>query len=221
MKIGTDGVLLGAWAAIAQAPSLLDIGTGTGVLALMAAQRNSNAKIDAIEIEPRAFIQAKKNISAAIWKDRINIFASSLQNFNPSCNYHSIISNPPYFDKNKSSKTKNKARDIARTTDSLPFNELLEHTARLLHPKGNFSMIIPYQEGQNIINIAPLYGLYPSQIVEISPRVGKPTNRLLLEFTKTKTKPIRSQLAIRNAGKEQRDYTKEFISLHQDFLLFL
>lgn len=222
MKIGTDGVLLGAWANIAQAPNVLDIGTGTGVLALMAAQRNTTAFIDAIEIDQAAAQQAQFNFENSPWRQRLQVHHISLQKFSTRQKYDAIISNPPYFEIQKSTSIKSIDRQLARTTSALPFRELLEHSYALLSSDGSFSLILPTQEGKVFISLAKECGFYCNKIVEVIPRIGKTPNRLLIELKKKP--PTTTQLGkitLRNAGNIYHDYTDDFIALHRDFLLIL
>ena len=184
MKIGTDGVLLGAWAKIAQASNILDIGTGTGVLALMSAQRNPRATIHAVEIEAGAAQQAQENFNNSPWRDQLHLFHSSIQAFQPKECYDVIISNPPYFEINKSTAIATKDRALARTTHALPFEALITAVQRLLSPLGHFSLILPLKEGEYFLDLAQNNGLYPKTITQVIPRTNKAPNRLLLEFTK-------------------------------------
>jgi len=221
MKIGTDGVLLGAWATIAQASSILDIGTGTGVLALMLAQRNTKALIDAVEIESAAYQQAVYNIEQSTWQERIKVYHQAIQSFAPNKVYDSIISNPPYFDHDQNTPIKDKARSWARSSETLRLEDLLEVVHRLLHQDGNFSLILPYQEGKQLLQQIEKYPFFAKTIVEVHPRIGKKPNRLLLELVKQPTITTQQQFAIRNQGKDYHDYTSDFEQLHQPFLLRL
>jgi tRNA1Val (adenine37-N6)-methyltransferase len=224
MKIGTDGVLLGAWANIAQASSILDIGTGTGVLAIMAAQRNTEGNIHAIEIEKEAYLQATKNSLKSPWQERILVIHDSIQNYSNKPNLHlydSIISNPPFFDVRTNTQIENKARSKARSTDSLTFESLLDAVLLLLTPKGNFSLTLPLQEGRFFIELAKEKGFYLRRLTEVIPRVGKTVNRLLIELVLYPTTPIEDSLTIRNEGKVYHDYTPAYTLLHQDFYLFM
>jgi tRNA1Val (adenine37-N6)-methyltransferase len=222
MKIGTDGVLLGAWAKIAQASNILDIGTGTGVLALMAAQRNPTTSIHAVEIETEAAQQAQENFNNSPWRDRLHVFHSSIQAFQPKECYDVIISNPPYFEINKSTAIATKDRALARTTHALSFEALITAVQRLLSPLGHFSLILPLKEGEHFLHLAQNKGLYLNKIIKVIPRTSKAPNRLLLEFSKqSPTMTQNGTLTLRNAGNTYHDYTPEFIALHQDFLLIL
>ncbi len=222
MKIGTDGVLLGAWATVAHAPNILDIGTGTGVLALMAAQRNPTAQIVAVEIEKQAAEQAQYNIARSPWTARVQLQQTAIQDFISTEPFDAIISNPPYFEAAASTTIANEARQTARTTSQLSYTELLKAASNLLSDSGVFSLILPYTVGQQVLLLAPTFHLFPCEIVAVSARIGKTPNRMLLALSKQKTPNIiERQLAIRKAGKGQQDYTAEFVALHRDFLLAL
>lgn len=224
MKIGTDGVLLGAWAKIAQAPNILDIGTGTGVLALMAAQRNTQAQIDAIDIEVQAYQQAIENINISPWKKRINIFHQSIQDYTQNYQgspYQSILSNPPFFEVQSSTFIKNKERRLARQTDALSFSTLLECVYNILSDTGSFSVILPLQEGNQFITLAEETNFNINRLTKVIPRVGKQPNRLLIELVKYTCTTTFSDLTIRNSGQQYHDYTEEYISLHKEFYLFI
>ena len=169
MKIGTDGVLLGAWANVAQASSILDIGTGTGILSLMAAQRNHNAVIDALEIEEKAFEQASLNIQNSPWKERITVYHRSVQNHKDidTYNYYDcIICNPPFYNIDTKSHIKDKARNIARNSKTLSFDALLECTKNLLEVKGSLSLILPIAEGNEFIFKALSQGFFLTKKLE-------------------------------------------------------
>lgn len=222
MKIGTDGVLLGAWANIAQASSILDIGTGTGLLALMAAQRNLESLVCALEIDADAFIQASNNAKNSPWKNRLTVLHQSIQNYTLSPfikKFDSIISNPPYFKIEASTSIKNTARRQARSTDSLTFPTLLDNVKLILHNFGNFSVILPVQEGNEFIELALNKGFYLKQYVEVVPKIGKISNRLLIELVLYNTITTKDTIIIRTSEKGNHNYTPQFKELHKDFLL--
>ena len=224
MKIGTDGVLLGAWAEIAQAPNILDIGTGTGVLALMAAQRNPNAQITAIDIEEQAYQQASENILMSPWKDRIAVHHQSIQDYSKqykAAPFHSIISNPPFFDIKASTFIGNEARRLARQTTELTFTNLLEAAYSLLGETGNFSLVLPMQEGNTLVALAQTMGFHLKRLTTVIPRVAKKPNRLLIELVKYNCTTQHSTLTIRNSGQQYHDYTEEYLYLHKEFYLFI
>jgi tRNA1Val (adenine37-N6)-methyltransferase len=182
MKVGTDGVLLGAWAKIDEAQNILDIGTGTGLIALMLAQRTeSSTKIDGVEIELHNAEQAIENVNGSPWKNKISIHHSSIQNFHPEKQYDLIISNPPYFQNSYQPPDKN--RTIARHTVNLTFIDLINSVKRLLDIKGKFNVILPYQEGLEFIDLVGTYNFYCTRKWSFRSRAEKPIERLLLEFS--------------------------------------
>ena len=223
MKIGTDAVLLGAWASVAQAASILDIGTGTGLLALMSAQRNKLAQIDAVEIEQEATEQANDNFSKSPWSNRLNCINLSIQNYQSTTPrlYDSIITNPPYFDINSSTAITKEARSKARTTEYLPKNELISSTFELLSPTGNLSLILPLEEGNIFILSAQKYAFYLKRKTFVIPKIGKKANRLLIELVKYPCVCQEKELVLRSLEKGPHNYTEEFKKLHQRFYLFL
>ena len=143
MKVGTDGVLLGAWCDVESAKMVLDIGTGTGLIALMIAQRTDCALIDAVEIDKSAYVQASGNFKDSRWCGRIGVFNLDFKQYVDECNtkYDLIVSNPPYFE--NSLKSSNLERTMARHTDSLSFDELLHGASMLLSESGIISLIVP------------------------------------------------------------------------------
>jgi tRNA1Val (adenine37-N6)-methyltransferase len=215
MKVGTDGVLLGSWVKPESALSILDIGTGTGLLALMVAQR-TNATIDAIEIDAEACKQANENIAKSPWENRINVIHSSFQDYCGSSTkkYDLIISNPPYF--NNSLKATNEKRTIARHSDSLPYDNLIEGVSKLLSENGRFCVVLPYIEAQLFIVDSALRHLYCNNKVNIKPSVQKKTNRVLAQFSKIRTRMEETTLSILDTNNS---YTKEYKELTCDYYL--
>jgi len=220
MKIGTDGVLLGAWANCQNAQKALDIGTGTGVIALMLAQRNpALQKIDGIELDTEATQQAIENVQRSPWSDRIEIIQSPLQTFKLAQNaqYDLIISNPPFFQKDANTSPSGKSRTQARHTDSLSFEELLEHACRLMTPNGQLNVVLPYQEGLHLKSLAQNAGLHCNRMAEVKSVAHKPVRRFLLCFEKAEKEPVIEQLTIQH--RERKNYTDEYIALTKDFYL--
>ncbi|HHC79018.1 MAG TPA: methyltransferase domain-containing protein [Flavobacteriia bacterium] len=217
MKIGTDGVLLGAWVAVENQPkSILDIGTGTGIIALQLAQRSTAEIIDALEIEGKAYEQAVENFENSQWGDRLFCYHASLQEFTLEVDekYSLIVSNPPFYSDNF--ETAIKERNTARFTSALPFDELLNSASKLLHNKGYFSTIIPFKEEQYFIELASKVHLFPSRICRVK---GTPTTdikRSLLEFCFRKEEIKYTELTIEI---QRHQYTKAYITLVQDFYL--
>lgn len=218
MKIGTDGVLLGAWAPIDNHPfSILDIGTGTGIIALMLAQRSAAQQIDALEIDEAAYEQATDNFENSPWNDRLFCFHAGLDEFieEPEEEYDLIVSNPPFYSEDY--KTENESRDLARFQDAMPFEQLLEAADLLLSEHGIFAVIIPFKEEENFIALANEFELYPLKITRAK---GTPTTeikRSLLAFSRNETTdlPI-DELVIETA---RHVYTQEYIGLTKDFYL--
>jgi len=222
MKIGTDGVLLGAWANTVQASSILDIGTGTGVLALMSAQRNPNASIHALEIDQDAFYQASDNLKNSPWQNRLTISHQSIQEYirQPQVPiFDRIISNPPYFKIETGTLIQNTARRQARSTDALTFTTLLDCVQIILHPLGSFSVILPIQEGQEFMQLALQKSFHVKRCVKIVPREGKVSNRFLIELVLYNTPIEEDTLIIRTIEKGNHNYTLKFKQLHKEFLL--
>jgi len=214
MKVGTDGVLLGAWADVENAAHILDIGTGTGLIALMAAQRNSTAHIDALEIEPHACIQAQENVLASPWPQRITIIPTALQDFVSPVRYDCILCNPPFF--SQSTKTPEQGRNLARHDDTLPRPVLLEQVTRLLASTGSFSLILPTSEAIKTLSYARRYHLFPQHITRVLPNPGKPPKRYLIKFSNTETIVAEDELVIELS---RHHYSAEYIHLTQAFYL--
>jgi tRNA1Val (adenine37-N6)-methyltransferase len=218
MKVGTDGVLLGAWSNIDEAKSILDIGTGTGLIALMLAQR-TNATITAVDVEENACEQAKMNFDASPWSDRLNIIHSKVQDFHSDNLFDLIVSNPPYFSGYYSSD--NLLRDIARSADVLlSYEELILSSKKLLFDNGRLSLILPADQQEKIISIANQNGLALSRLTFVKTKNTKEAKRILLEFVNTSNEVIAiiDELIIQS-DDNGRVYTQEYINLTKDFYL--
>jgi len=215
MKVGTDGVLLGAWADVENVKSALDIGTGSGVIALMIAQR-CNAQIHAVEIDSASAIQAKHNFELSQWGVRLSVDALSLQDYSKAhdTKFDLIVSNPPYF--NKSLKSPSPERTIARHTDELPNADLLEGVKKHLSPDGRFCAIFPYIEGNILIAEAANYGLYCNKTLFVQTKPNKPIIRMLVEFSFNKMRLPENAISIHTTDG---DYTEEYKKLTADFYL--
>ena len=217
MKIGTDGVLLGAWTSLKPQPlSILDIGAGTGVVALMLAQRSHAETIDGLEIDEDAYEQCVENFEASDWADRLFCYHASLEEFVAEIDdkYELIVSNPPFYSEIVPSG--NESRDMARQNQSLPFEELLNSLVKLLAENGTFSTIIPFKEEAIFLELAAAINLYPRRLLRIK---GNPTSeikRSLLELHIGKTPVEIDNLTIESARHE---YTQEYIDLTKDFYL--
>lgn len=218
MKIGTDAMLLGAWTRIPENGKVLDIGTGSGILALMVAQRSKNLMIEAIDIDKPSVDQALFNFESSRWRERLQAKVSHIQSF---ClleqveKYQLILSNPPYFTSNFKSSLERK--NLARHTDSLNHRQLIEAAARLLHQQGLFSVIIPYDSGDSFVAVASESGLFLQRKLAIVPVEGKSANRVILELGfGNKNKPEFQQLTIR---KSDSSFTPAYNNLLKDFYL--
>lgn len=214
MKVGTDGVLLGAWVNCKSANNILDIGTGTGLISLMLAQKNKTVQILAIEIDKDAAIQANENIEDSKWKDRIIVKQISLQNFQTQEKFDLIVSNPPFF--NNTFKAESDSRNNARQTESLSFNYLLERTASLLTANGKASFILPFSEKENFISIAKEQQLFLNNILYVKGNLKMEIKRILLEFSFQETEIKEERISIEIS---RHNYTKEYIELVKDFYL--
>ncbi len=224
MKIGTDSVLLGAWVSLKNNPfSILDIGAGTGVLSLMLAQRSSAELIDAIEIDDAAYEQCVDNFEQSPWSDRLFCYHASLEEFVDDIedNYDLIICNPPFY--NEDYKTKNEQRDLARFQDAMPFEHLLKSVCMLLSENGIFSVVIPFSEEINFIELASKVKLYPNNILHIKGNPTSETKRSLIEFSfqavpaDRQESHIKTDNLIIEIGRHQ--YTEDYINLTKDFYL--
>ncbi len=215
MKVGTDGVLLGAWVNIGGAQTILDIGTGTGLIALMLAQRTpSNVCIDAIEVDAKACMDADENIRASPWTEKITLHQTAIQSYQPEKKYDLIISNPPYFI--NSFKPPDKSRHVARHTDTLTFEELIQASLRLLEPEGRLAVILPQTEGQLFLSLAQRKGLFCIRQWTFRSRIHKPIERLLLEFGRHPAKPEMGELLLYDQGEK---WSEGYIALTKEFYL--
>jgi tRNA1Val (adenine37-N6)-methyltransferase len=218
MKIGTDGVLLGAWTPIENNPkSVLDIGTGTGIIALMLAQRSEAEQIDALEIDESAYEQAVENFENSPWGDRLFCFHAGLDEFvdDPEDEYDLIVSNPPFFSEDY--RSENEQRDLARFQEAMPFEELVEAADLLLSENGIFSVIIPFNEEDRFIELCAEFELFPIKVTRVKGASNTKIIRSLLAFK-------RYELAVLTADElvieiSRHEYTPEYISLTKDFYL--
>jgi tRNA1Val (adenine37-N6)-methyltransferase len=215
MKVGTDAVILGAWADISAAESVLDIGTGCGLIALMAAQR-SNARITAIDIDEDATLQSKKNFSSSPWHERIESVHTAVQQFQPDNLYDRIICNPPFF--KNALKTPYHQRNLARHNDTLSFDSLVYAVNRLLNENGKFIFILPVEEAYEVIHIASFRKLHINRCCNVYSRDDKFPNRILAELSRKESEGSIETLTIRDMNNQ---YTAEYKDLTKDFYLFL
>jgi len=188
MKVGTDGVLIGCWAETPPRPSpqgretaqgreirILDVGTGSGLIARMLMQRYPEAKVEGIDMDDAAIEQAKEN--------GVRSFAARVQEWNPEYSYDLIVSNTPYFQ--NSLKNPDKGRELARHTDSLSYEELAMHSARLLKEHGHLAIILPAEAEEEMREIAAHYSLYCTRVTRVYSKETKPARRVLLQFEKS------------------------------------
>ncbi len=218
MKVGTDGVLLGAWCPVDNNPkTILDIGTGTGLIALMLAQRTNAAQIDALEIDENAYEEATENFENSSWSDRLFCFNAGLDEFvdEPEDEYDLIICNPPFY--NEDYKSNNEQRDLARFQDAMPFEELIEAADLLLSEDGVFAVIIPFKEEERFIDLCAAVELFPVKVTRVK---GNPTSQIVRSLMAFK----RFELSVLEANEiaieiNRHEYTDDYIALTQDFYL--
>ncbi|MDX2429410.1 MAG: methyltransferase [Bacteroides sp.] len=218
MKVGTDGVLLGAWTSIPKSGSrVLDIGTGTGLIALMLAQRAKDAEVDALEIDPSAAGQAEDNFRSSPWKDRINCFHTSFQDYSSQCDlqYDLIICNPPFF--SASVKTPSKEKNLARHDDSLSLGDLFKYAIPLMQKSATLSLILPAEKEALVFNLISEHQMYCKRLTRVIPVPGKPTHRLLLECSFIPGKCIEDELIIESGGRHM--YSDKYKKLTGEFYL--
>jgi len=221
MKVGTDGVLLGAWASLHHQPqSILDIGAGTGVIALMLAQRSDALAIDAVEIEENAYLQCVDNFENSPWSDRLFCYHASLQELaqDPDRDHYDlIVCNPPFFPPSASEMI-DKSRNIARHYNQLPFEELLYSVSQLLTKNGHFAFIIPFSEEQRVCQLAEQVGLFPWKITRVQ---GTPDSSIKRSLIQCSTQPQGVNIDALVIEVSRHQYTAEYIQLVQDFYLHL
>lgn len=214
MKVGTDGVLLGAWAPTDNANRILDVGTGTGLIALQLAQRNPNAKITAIEIDPSAAAQADENVQRSPWSDRIEVICTDFQDYQSEVKFDLIVSNPPYF--MDALKCPDEQRSMARHTGGLNYDLLFRRAAHLLCEQGTISIIIPVEAEKATVDAAWNNKLYATHCLRVFTKPGKPCRRVLFTFGFQNKQCIEDRLCIE---VKRHEYTPEYIDLTKDFYL--
>lgn len=217
MKVGTDGVLLGAWANIDTAQNALDIGTGTGLIAMMLAQRSDTLQVHAVEIDAIACAQAITNFEKSPFSTRLEAKAISIQDYLSDSNhtYDLIVSNPPFFSGGTFSESQE--RNQVRHTVKMPHSVLLQATRRLLNKSGKFCLILPLIEGLRFKELAEQYGLHCTKMTEVKPKVDKNVERLLLQFEWEQKTLEKDELVIQKEARN--DWTPEYIELTGDFYL--
>ena len=214
-KVGTDSVLLGAAADVTGTRKILDIGSGTGVITIMMAQR-SDAEIIAIEPDQSSYLQTCENVSRCKWNNRIKVEHTSLQDYNPvNEKFDLIVTNPPYF--SNSLKNPDITKSSTRHTDMLGSSDLLEGVVKLLEDEGRFHLVMPYVEGNIFIAEAHKYELFCYNILKIKPLPTAEIKRLILSFSRKRKKITEKFLTIEH-GK-RHEFTEDYINLTKDFYL--
>jgi tRNA1Val (adenine37-N6)-methyltransferase len=220
--VGTDGVLLGAWAEINGANQILDIGTGTGIIALMLAQKkvqnghNQDVEITAIDLHEDSYVQAAENFAYSPWKSYLHAKHITLQEFSQITEnqYDMIVSNPPFF--GETMLEANEIRKLGRFTGTLSQQDLLNNVLKLLAPQGHFHLILPEKEGRQFCELATCHGLYFNKLAEVSSKKGKPVERLLMSFSRNPRPFLKSKLMILN---KKNEFSDEYQELTKDFYL--
>jgi tRNA1Val (adenine37-N6)-methyltransferase len=214
MKINTDGVLLGVIAAHPSADQILDIGTGTGVIALMLAQRYENAKVDAVEIDHSAAARAELNFKNSVFADRLSLHCADISVFESGNHYDLILSNPPYFVNDLKSLEPRKG--VARHAHEAFFDSLIKKVAALLKPDGLFWVILPVKQAEQLIVNAVLVRLFPSKIIHVFSDETKTEFRQIVCFSFKTQAPVQENFYI---YASTGIYTDAYVSLLKDFFL--
>lgn len=211
-RVGTDGVLLGALTQVSSAENILEVGTGTGLISLMLAQRNPKVEITAIDINENAVQIAEENFSNSPFSERLSVFQGDFKNFNSAEKFDLIVSNPPYFEENTSSK------DItARQKVELGFLDLISKSSELITENGIFGVIIPFESGEEFERISKQNGFYLIRKIKISGIINSKPKRLVLEFSKTEKTLTEEDFTIE---KSPRQYSEQYLELTKDFHIF-
>lgn len=215
MKVGTDGVLLGAWVALSGSEeNILDAGTGTGVIALMLAQRQDTARIVAVDIDSPSVDEASDNFSESPWSDRLSACKCDFRTYDSACLFDLIVSNPPYFI--NSLKAPQERRTAARHNDTLPHKALIEGAVRLLTEGGRLAVVLPSEEGNRFVRSAFEGGLFLKRICRVRTKPTAHPKRYLMEFSRSKKEPlVEEELVIQSGGS----FTPDYISLTREFYL--
>lgn len=218
MKIGTDAVLLGAWVEVDGVQKALDVGTGTGVIAIMLAQRQPFLTVHGVEIDAQAQLQASENMQASPWSERLEVFPGAIQDYAQNCRetYDLIVSNPPFFTGGVFSESPD--RQHVRHTVKLPHGDLLAACQKLLAPKGTFAVVLPLLEGLRFVELARRYRFYCERMTEVHTKPGKPISRLLLQFKSEIPDILRKDTLILQ-DDESNNRSEAYRALTGDFYL--
>ncbi|MCY0970356.1 tRNA1(Val) (adenine(37)-N6)-methyltransferase [Chryseobacterium wangxinyae] len=211
-RVGTDGVLLGALANIHLADNVLEVGTGTGLISLMLAQRNLNANFLGIDINNKAVDLTKLNFENSLFKLRLKNILQDFKTFKTEEKFDLIVSNPPYFEENSSCKD-----ILARQTIELNFHQLISKSSKLLSESGIFSVIIPFEVGDYFIEMAKENQLFLNRKINIYGIENSKIKRLILEFSLTDKTLIESDFIIE---KSPRKYSDQYLELTKEFHVF-
>ncbi|WP_265524433.1 tRNA(1)(Val) (adenine(37)-N(6))-methyltransferase TrmN [Providencia rustigianii] len=216
MKVGTDGVLLGAWAPINGVQRALDIGSGSGLIALMLAQRNAHLNIDAVELDSDAAAQAQQNFDESPWAERLQIINQDIISFSEQTTkqYDVIVSNPPYFE--PAISCRDEKRDQARYTSTLNHPILLECARRCLLPQGIFCLVLPYDVGEKVEGMAVENGWFSALRMNVRDKQNTPYHRMLLGL---RLEPCTAEVLSLTLKQQDGQYTDEFKALIQPFYL--
>jgi tRNA1Val (adenine37-N6)-methyltransferase len=215
MKVGTDGVLLGAWTRVSEAQTVLDIGTGCGLIALMVAQKGAT-RVVGIDIDEAATLQSKENFSGSPWEDRLEAIHAAVQLYDSGFKFDLIICNPPFF--RNALKAPDLKRSLARHEEGLSFEGLLVAVDRLLVKAGRFAFILPCEEGRLFLTLAAAHGFYLNRCCEVYSREGKMPNRIMGEISRVETLILQEILTIRD---QDNQYAEQYKELTGEFYLFL
>ncbi len=214
MRVNTDGILLGAWADISQCQHILDIGTGTGLVAIMLAQRTrKSCHITALELEKNAFQQAVENVQRCAWQERISVLQGDLLQVEFTQKFDLIVSNPPYFF--DSLATRNEARDLARTAVTSHIDWLIQ-AKNWLSVTGKISFILPVEAGEKLIQESITSGLFCVEVCNIITKEGQMPKRMIVTFAQGGQERKALELTVYN---RENQYTEEFVNLTKDFYL--
>ncbi len=219
MKLGTDSVILGAYVQATQSNKILDIGTGTGILSLMMAQQ-SNAIIQAVELDELAAEEAQFNFEQSPWSEQIKLFKGAIQEFTlhyPPNQFDLIISNPPYFTAGHQFEIEQQNRRMARHTHHLSFDELAKMLSVHLTDQGIAAIVLPTAEAETFMGIAHDFELYPKEVLKVFPKLSKPYNRMVILFSKEKQITLEKELII---YKEDHTYTQAYYELTKEYYLW-
>lgn len=215
LKVGTDGVLFGAWVHFGTARSILDIGTGTGVLALIAAQRTTSATIDAVEIDDASAEQAAENVAASPWSDRVRVHRLDVRRMVANAPFDLILCNPPYYA--GYSAAADARVGVAKHSDELLFTDLVAVVKRSLAPEGSFAVIIPLHREQELGALVATIGLRPTRRCVVRYVAHRPPKRVLLQFDRSGAPLHEEELIVENTGPF--DYTPKYRALIADLML--